>query len=223
MPERLALMLQCECFKKRKVRCSAFPTSEKCCSNIKGGDVMETGAVIEIRRHLSQTWEEGISRFLSWERAQGAAGRTLSDYRDNKSHPVLTPLPYGMVSIVPKMPGGIPIAGRHSSFGPQYEAEIPETLLRIHREGRSLLRITRRRIQVSPEGSSKYTNKVWHEFSPAIPINGSLNDERTLIFSHSSSSKMMKRSAATRPSRELKDTEKDITMRRVSLKVHFMK
>ena len=43
---------------------------------------MKTAVVIDIRRHPPQRWEEGITRFLSWKKAQGAAERTLADYRD---------------------------------------------------------------------------------------------------------------------------------------------
>lgn len=43
---------------------------------------MKTAVIIDIRRHPPQSWEEGLSRFLTWKKAQGAAPRTLSDYRD---------------------------------------------------------------------------------------------------------------------------------------------
>lgn len=44
---------------------------------------MKRAAVIDIRRQAPQTWQDGMTRFLSWRKSQGAAERTLSGYKEN--------------------------------------------------------------------------------------------------------------------------------------------
>lgn len=43
---------------------------------------MESAAVIDIRRHPPQSWEEALSRFLSLRKSQGAAPRSLAGYKE---------------------------------------------------------------------------------------------------------------------------------------------
>ena len=44
---------------------------------------MKSAAIIDIRRNAPKTWEECLDRFLAWRKAQGAAPRTLSGYKEN--------------------------------------------------------------------------------------------------------------------------------------------
>lgn len=41
---------------------------------------MKSAAIIDIRRNAPRTWEDCLSRFLAWRKAQGAAPRTLEGY-----------------------------------------------------------------------------------------------------------------------------------------------
>lgn len=43
---------------------------------------MKTAAIIDIRRHLPQSWEEALSRFLTLRKSQGAAPRRLAGYKE---------------------------------------------------------------------------------------------------------------------------------------------
>ena len=43
---------------------------------------MKSTAIIDIRRNVPKTWEDCLSRFLVWRKAQGAAPRTLKGYND---------------------------------------------------------------------------------------------------------------------------------------------
>ncbi len=44
---------------------------------------MKSAAIIDIRRKAPRTWEECLSRFLAWRKAQGAAPRTLLGNSEN--------------------------------------------------------------------------------------------------------------------------------------------
>ena len=44
---------------------------------------MKSGVIIDIRRKAPRTWEECLSRFLAWRKAQGAAPRTLLGNSEN--------------------------------------------------------------------------------------------------------------------------------------------
>lgn len=46
---------------------------------------MKQAVIIDIRRNAPQTWQESMSRFLAWRKAQGAAPTTLEGYRVNLS------------------------------------------------------------------------------------------------------------------------------------------
>ena len=43
---------------------------------------MKSAAIIDIRRNTPRTWEDCLSRFLAWKKAQGAAPRTLHGYNE---------------------------------------------------------------------------------------------------------------------------------------------
>lgn len=43
---------------------------------------MKSAAIIDIRRNAPRTWEDCLSRFLAWKKAQGAAPRTLQGYNE---------------------------------------------------------------------------------------------------------------------------------------------
>ena len=46
---------------------------------------MKSGVIIDVRRKAPRTWEECLSRFLAWRKAQGAAPRTLLGNSENIS------------------------------------------------------------------------------------------------------------------------------------------
>lgn len=43
---------------------------------------MKSAAIIDIRRNVPKTWEDCLTRFLAWKKAQGAAPRTLQGYNE---------------------------------------------------------------------------------------------------------------------------------------------
>ena len=46
---------------------------------------MKTVSIANIRQNAPESWEEALSRFVAWRKAQGAAPRTIQGYKENIS------------------------------------------------------------------------------------------------------------------------------------------